>query len=101
LAGGQALPDAQVVQVPFEHTMFAPHDDPFGRLPDSWHTDEPVTHDVAPVLHGFVGMQLVPAAHMTQVPPLQTRSVPHTVPFANDWPVSVQSMVGEQTVTPA
>ena len=81
--------------------MFAPHIVPFGRFPDSRHMGEPVRHEVAPVLHTFAGWQLAPPAHMTQVPALQTRSVPHTVPFANDWPVSVQSMAGEQTVTPA
>ena len=70
-------------------------------FPVSAQTGEPVAQVVAPVLQTLAGWQLVPAAHMTQVPALQTRSVPQVTPFANDWPVSVQPIVGEQTVTPA
>ena len=96
-----AVPALHVPQLPALHTMFVPQLVPFGRFPDSWQTGEPVAQDVVPVLHALVGWQLAPAAHMTQVPALQTRSVPQVTPFANDWPVSVHSMVGEQTLTPA
>lgn len=99
--GVQAPPALQVTQLPVMQTMFVPQPVPFGRFPDSWQTDEPVAHDVVPVLQAFAGWQLVPAAHMTHVPALQTRSVPQVTPFANDWPVSVQSIVGEQTLMPA
>ena len=61
--GGQALLALQVTQLPVLHTMLAPHIVPFGRLPDSTQTGEPVAHDVVPVLQAFAGWQLVPAAH--------------------------------------
>ena len=43
------------------HTMLAPHIVPVARLPDSMQTDEPVAHEVAPVLQALVGWQLAPA----------------------------------------
>ena len=96
-----APPAVQVTQLPALQTMFEPHDVPFGRLPDSWQTGDPVAHDVEPVLQAFAGWQLAPAAQDTHAPALQTRSVPHTTPLESDWPVSVQAMLGEQTVMPA
>ena len=65
------------------------------------HTGEPVAHDVVPVLQALVGWQLEPAAHDTHVPALQTLSVPQPAPLASALPVSVQAMLGEQTVMPA
>jgi hypothetical protein len=101
LVGVQAPPEAQVVQLPALHTMFAPQLVPLARLPDSMQTGEPVAHDVVPVLHVLVGWQLEPAAHDTQVPALQTLSVPQPAPFVSGLPVSLQAMFGEQTVMPA
>ena len=63
-------------------------------------TDEPVAHDVAPVLQGLVGWQLAPAEQVTHVPALQTRSVPQPAPLGSALPVSVQPIDGAQTVTP-
>ena len=92
----------QVTQLPVAlHTMLAPHIVPLARLPDSMQTGEPVAHDVAPVLQGLVGWQLAPAEQLTHVPALQTRSVPHWAPLGSELPVSVQPIVGAQTVTPA
>jgi hypothetical protein len=101
LAGGHAVPAVQATQVPLAQTMFAPHMVPFGRLPDSWQTGDPVAQDVVPVLQTLVGWQLAPDAHDTHAPALQTRSVPHCTPLVSDWPVSLHAMLGEQTVTPA
>jgi len=69
-------------------------------LPDSTQTGEPVAQEVTPVLHAFVGWQLEPAAQETQVPALQTLSVPQPTPLVSELPVSVQLMSGEQTVMP-
>ena len=91
----------QVTQAPELHTMLAPHIVPFGRLLCSTQTGEPVKHDVAPVLQAFVGWQLAPDEQPTQVPALQTRSVPHWAPLESDWPVSEQPIDGAQTVVPA
>ena len=73
---------------------------PLGRLPDSIQSGEPVAHDVVPVLQALVGWQLEPAAQVTQVPALQTRSVPQPAPFGSELPVSVQLIVGVQTMMP-
>lgn len=100
-AGVQAELAMQAVHVPLEQTMFAPQDVPLGRLPDSLQTGEPVAHEIVPVLHVLVGWQLEPAAHATQVPALQTLSVPHEAPLVSALPVSVHAMFGEQTVMPA
>jgi hypothetical protein len=99
--GVQAPPALQVAQAPLLHTMFVPQVVPFARGPDSMHTGEPVAHDVVPALHALAGWQLEPAAHDTQVPALQTLSVPQEAPLASALPVSVQAMLGEQTVMPA
>jgi hypothetical protein len=101
LAGTHAAPALHATQLPPMHTMLLPQLVPFGRLPDSAHTGDPVAHDVAPVLQTLLGWQLDPAAHATHDPPLHTRSVPQLVPFVRLAPVSLQPMVGEQTVTPA
>ena len=94
-------PALHVAQLPPMHTMLAPQLVPFGRLPDSAQTGEPVEHVVAPVLHTLPGWQAEPAAHAPHAPALQTRSGPQLVPLARLLPVSLQPMVGEQTVTPA
>jgi hypothetical protein len=74
---------------------------PFALLPVSAHTDVPVTQEVVPVRHALVGWQLAPAVQATQVPLLQTRLVPQTVPLTSELPVSAQVIVGEQAVMPA
>ena len=96
----QAPPAVQPTQLPALHTMFAPHDVPLGRLPDSEQTDEPVAHELIPVRHMLGGWQLAPAAHITQVPALQTLSVPQLAPFVSALPVSVQLIAGVQTMMP-
>ena len=84
-------PAAHGMQVPALQTMLAPHDVPSARFPVVEQTDAPVEHDVVPALHVVpAGVQALPAAHITQVPPLQTRSVPHPTPLASAVPASVQ-----------
>jgi hypothetical protein len=101
LVGVHAPPAVQVAQAPLLQTMFVPQVVPFARSPDAMHTGEPVAHDVVPILQTLVGWQLEPAAHDTHVPALQTLSVPQPAPLASALPVSVQAMLGEQTVMPA
>ena len=53
-----------------------------------------------PILHGFVGWQLTPAAHELHVPPLHTLLIPQDVPFVT-FPLSAQTEVPvEQEVSP-
>ena len=73
----QAPPAVHATQAPLLHTRLVPHVVPFATFPVSAQTEAPVTHDVAPVRHGFVGWQLAPAVHAPQTPLLQTRLMPH------------------------
>jgi len=91
----------QFVQVPLLQTLLLPHDVPFATLPVSAHTDAPVTHDVAPVLHTLAGWQLAPAVQFPQVPLLQTLFVPQVVPLTRFRPVSEQVIDGEHVCVPA
>jgi hypothetical protein len=101
LVGVQAPPAAQATQLPLLHTWLVPHIVPFATLPVSAQTDAPVTHEVAPVRHLFVGWQLAPAVQPTHAPLLQTMFVPHTVPLTRLRPVSAQVIDGEQVCVPA
>ena len=53
-----AEPAVHALHVPLLQTPLVPHEVPFATFPVSAQTDTPVTHDVAPVRHGFVGWQL-------------------------------------------
>ena len=65
-------------------------------------TDAPVTHEVAPVLHGgVVGVQLVPDVQAVQVPLSQTLFAAQVERLARFRPVSEQVIAGEQTAIPA
>ena len=63
-------------------------------MPVSVHTGVPVEHESVPVWHVFVGMQLPPPVHITQLPLLQTWFEPQFVPSGR-LPVSVQTPVPE------
>jgi hypothetical protein len=52
-----ALHIAGSVRTPLLQDWPAPHSVPAPLLPVSTHTDDPVEHDVAPVLQGLVGWQ--------------------------------------------
>jgi hypothetical protein len=101
LVGGQLIAFVHDPHVPLLQTLFVPQLVPLATFPVSTHADTPVTHDVAPVLHTFVGWQLTPPVHATQLPVLQTLFVPQVVPLARLLPVSEQLIDGEQTVMPA
>jgi hypothetical protein len=55
LVGVQAPPAVQSRHIPLLHTRLIPHAVPLATLPVSAQTEVPVMHEVAPVLHGFVG----------------------------------------------
>src|SRR5262249_871764 len=82
-----------VVTVPFTHDWAAPHSVPEPLVPVSMQTDIPVAHDVAPVLHWFVGWHGWFATHETQLPALHTRLVPQPVPSGWFAPLSEQTGV--------
>jgi hypothetical protein len=88
------------MQLPLLQTMFEPHVVPFGWFPVSEQTGDPVAQLMTPVLQTVVGWQVAPAAQAMQVPALQTMPVPQPSPLASALPVSVQPMLGEQTVMP-
>jgi len=67
------------------------HGLPAALLPVSLHTDDPVEHEVVPVLQEFAGEQVSPAVQETQTPPEQTRLVPHEVPLPRAVVLSTQT----------
>jgi len=76
-------------QVPAEsHAALLPQAVPAALLPLSAHTDVPVLHEVLPVLHALLGVQVRFAVHAVQAPVLHTRLVPHAVPSAIEVDVS-------------
>lgn len=102
--GTQEAPSWQATHCPPRQTTPLPQDVPFGWSPAAAQTGAPVVQAMAPVLQDWpepVKAQLVPAAHVTQDPPLQTRSVPHAVPLAWACCVSLQvATPSEQIVLP-
>jgi hypothetical protein len=54
-AGWQVMLIVHAPHVPSLHTMFVPHDVPFGLSPVTPHTITPVAQEFAPVLHWFAG----------------------------------------------
>jgi hypothetical protein len=88
----QELPAVHAMQVPAPlQTMFVPQLAPAALLVASMQDITPVAHDVVPFLQ-TLGLVLhpLPAVHPPQIPMLQTRFVPHVVPFAT-FPVSAQT----------
>ena len=53
----------------------------------------PDLHEIAPTSQGFGRVQVPPAVHETQLPALQTMSIPHEVPSETAFPVSWQDIV--------
>ena len=88
----QPVPAVQAPQTPEPlQTMFVPQLVPAALLVPLMQVIEPVVQDVVPFLQtvGLV-VHAVPAVHPPQTPTLQTRFVPHVVPFAT-FPVSAQT----------
>jgi hypothetical protein len=46
--GTQSAPSAQALHCPERHTIPAPHDVPFGWLPESVQTEAPVAQEIVP-----------------------------------------------------
>jgi hypothetical protein len=92
LVGWQPAPTVHTLHVPTLQTLFVPHDVPLATFPVSPQAEIPVAQDVAPVLQGLVGWQLVPAVHAPHAPLSQTLFAPQDVPFAR-LPVSAQTEV--------
>jgi hypothetical protein len=88
----QVAPAMHAPHTPALHTLSVPHVVPFATFPVSVHICVPDAHEFVPVLHGFVGEQIVPEVHTLHTPPLHTFPVPHEVPFAT-FPVSAQTIV--------
>src|SRR5450432_3688359 len=82
LVGTQSRPAVQDVHAPPLHTIPAPQSLPFGALPDSTHTGDPVLHAVTPTRHWFLGtVQLAPTTQAPQTPTaLQSIPAPQAVP---------------------
>lgn len=97
----QLPPAEHETQLPSLQTLFVPQEVPLATVPVSAQTEAPVTQEVVPVRHGFVGWHCAPDVHDTHMPALQTLFIPHSVPLARFLPVSEQVMVGAQTVMPA
>jgi hypothetical protein len=81
--GVHAVPAVHAPQFPLSHTSFVPHGVPLAAaVVVATQAATPLPHEIVPVTQGFVGTQLPPAVHDTQLPPLQTSLVPHVVPLA-------------------
>src|SRR5579859_6164997 len=70
-------------------------------LPMSTHTGEPVLHASVPALQGLLTGHVAPTLHATQVPLLQTLSVPHIVPSGASMAWSTQAGVFPHVSFPA
>ena len=64
---------------------------PFGLSAVSVQTGAPVAHEIAPTLHALVAVQTPPATQAAHAPLLHTMFVPHAMPFACAFPVSMHS----------
>jgi hypothetical protein len=76
--------------LPPEHDCAFPQDVPAALLPLATQTEEPVAHDVDPVLQTSVGWQIPPAVHATQLPSRHTELLPHAVPLGRFALLSLQ-----------
>src|SRR4051812_7489577 len=97
----QTVPAAQVVHAPALQTFSVPQKAPSGPFMPSLHWGAPVSHAIAPFLHGlpgFVGHDAF-VAHGMHVPAaLHTWSVPHVAPGVFAAPF--MQPTGSQTTTP-
>jgi hypothetical protein len=85
--GWQARPPWQVVHIPLSQTSLVPHVAPLPRVMTFWvHAGRPDAHEIVPVWQVFPpGLHAIPAEQATQVPALQTMSVPQGVPSETFW----------------
>ncbi len=79
------------LHTPATQTWLVPQDVPSVTwAPVSTHEEVPVAHEVVPTSQLFVGVHDTFAVQATHTPALHTWFVPHDVPFAAAFPVSVQ-----------
>ena len=79
----QDAPAVHAAHAPLLHTWFVPQTEPFVLFtPESTHVEVPVAQDVCQTVHDVDGLQSTPAVQALHAPLLQTRFVPHVVPFA-------------------
>jgi hypothetical protein len=92
LVGVQGDPAEHGLQAPSSHTSLVPHAVPLGAgLPVSVHTGRPVEQPVVPRWHVLFGVQVAPTVHAPHAPLSQTSLVPHVVPLAALFWVSVHT----------
>jgi|LNFM01.1.fsa_nt_gb hypothetical protein len=73
LGRAHAMPAVHATQRPIPSHTPPGHIDPAVVLPEFAHTAVPVMHEIAPVLHGLLGVHVAPAMHALQRPiPSQT-----------------------------
>lgn len=82
LVGWQATFGVQAPQVPLSQTLFVPQAVPLPRFCPVSEQVIAGEQAVRPAWQALVGVQATPAVQATQLPPLQTRLVPHDVPVA-------------------
>jgi hypothetical protein len=76
-------PAVQAMQLPLLHTRLLPQDVPFVRfVPRSVQVGAPPVQASEPLWQGALGVQVIPAAQVMQLPALQTMFVPQVEPFA-------------------
>jgi hypothetical protein len=99
----QPRPAVQVEHTPPLQTWFAPQAVPFATGVPFTHAEVPVEQLVTPAWHSGSGcpLQVRPAVHETQAPPLQTWSAPHVVPFVFAAPFTQTDVPVAQLVTPS
>jgi hypothetical protein len=73
------------------HDCPGPHGVVGALLPLSVQTEDPVEHEVVPVLQGFVGWHVWLGVHDMQLPAKQKRLVPQLVPSVAGIPESTQT----------
>jgi hypothetical protein len=102
VVGVHDVPSVQATHAPPRHTWPVPQlAVPSFTLPAGVHTDVPVEQSVVPVWQGLLGVQTSPVLQATQLPPLQTKSVPQDVPLPRFTPRSVHTGVpAEQSRLP-
>lgn len=99
--GSQLAPEEQDTQLPALQTLPLPQGVPSSLSPEALQTGVPVEQLWMPVLHVWLGEQVVPSLHVPQFPePSQTLPLPQPVPAATV-PVSTQTgLPVEQSVEP-
>jgi hypothetical protein len=89
----QEAPSLHGMQLPLLHTWPEPQALPFATLAISTQTEVPLAHEVLPVLHGLLGVQVVLAVQALHCPLAQTMLAPQEAPAGRSLPVSLHSAI--------